>query len=119
MYTFAECRNLGDDFHHKVQEIIVSTLENVAKESQLENLPQDVKMLVTDKENVMHALDSNHKHHLGTLNDREQKLLTSVSSWKIAFFKEVHDKITQQNHMRISDIHRYADFLREQLEGFQ
>ncbi|XP_024128115.1 dynein regulatory complex subunit 3 [Oryzias melastigma] len=113
---FTECRNLEDDFHHKVQEIILATLENVAKKSQMENLSQD---FFTDKENVMHALDTNHKHHLGRLSDREQKLLSSASSWKIAFFKEVHDKVTQQNHMRISDIHRYAGFLRKELEGLQ
>uniref|UniRef100_A0A3P9L774 Dynein regulatory complex subunit 3 n=1 Tax=Oryzias latipes TaxID=8090 RepID=A0A3P9L774_ORYLA len=106
------------DFHHKVQEIIDATLENVAKGSQVENLPHDVKMLFTDKIKVMHALDTNHKLHLLTLNDREQKLLTVVSAWKIAFFKDVHDKVTQQNRMRISDIHRYADFLRKQLERF-
>ncbi|XP_020560997.1 dynein regulatory complex subunit 3 [Oryzias latipes] len=116
--TFTECRNLEDDFHHKVQEIIDATLENVAKGSQVENLPHDVKMLFTDKIKVMHALNTNHKLHLLTLNDREQKLLTSVSSWKIAFFKDVHDKVTQQNRTRISDIHRYADFLRKQLERF-
>nr|XP_046270927.1 dynein regulatory complex subunit 3 isoform X1 [Scatophagus argus]XP_046270928.1 dynein regulatory complex subunit 3 isoform X1 [Scatophagus argus] len=116
---FAQCRDLEDDYHQKVKEIVVGTLENVAKDELEEDIPEDVKMLFTDRDTVMDALATSHDNHLLKINDRETQLVTRVNAWKVALIKGIEDKELKQNRMRISDIHRYVDYLKEQLEDFQ
>ncbi|XP_070837741.1 dynein regulatory complex subunit 3 [Chaetodon trifascialis] len=116
---FAQCRDVEDNYHEKVREIAVATLENVAKDDLEEDMPDDVKMLFTDRDTVMDALATGHENHLLKINDRETRLVTRVNDWKMALIKGIEDKELKQSRMRISDIHRYADFLREQLELLQ
>ncbi|XP_051243672.1 dynein regulatory complex subunit 3 [Dicentrarchus labrax] len=111
---FAQCRDLENDYHEKVREIAVATLETVAKEEVDEDMPEDVKMLFTDREKVMDALTAGHDNHLVKINDRETQLVTRISAWKVALIKGIQDKELKQNRMRISDIHRYVDHLREE-----
>ncbi|KAI3359888.1 hypothetical protein L3Q82_014238 [Scortum barcoo] len=118
-YTFAQCRDLEDNYHEKVKTIAVATLENVAKDNLQEDLPEDVKMLFTDRDAVMDALTTSHDNHLLKINDRETQLVSRLNSWKVALFKGIQDKELKQNRMRISDIHRYVDHLREQLDELQ
>lgn len=44
-HTFAQCRDLEDNYHEKVWEIAVATLENVAKDHLEVDMPDDVKMV--------------------------------------------------------------------------
>ncbi|XP_062295278.1 dynein regulatory complex subunit 3 [Scomber scombrus] len=115
---FAQCRDLEDNYNEKVREIAVATLEKVAKGS-TEGMPDDVRMLFTDKDTVMDALTSGHDNHLMKINDRETRLVTCVNAWKVALVKGIQDKELKRSRMRISGIHRYMDYLREQLEELQ
>ncbi|XP_038566074.1 dynein regulatory complex subunit 3-like [Micropterus salmoides] len=116
---FTQCRDLEDKYHEKVCAIAEATLEKVAKESLEEDMPDDIKMLFTDRDTVMSALTTGHDNHLLQINGRETQLVTRVNAWKVALIKGIHDKELKRNRMRISDIHRYVDHLREQLEELQ
>ncbi|XP_041852100.1 dynein regulatory complex subunit 3 isoform X2 [Melanotaenia boesemani] len=113
---FAQCRDLEDDYFQKVREIAVATLEKVAKENQEEEMPEDVMMLFTDKNTVMDALATGHDNHLKIINDRENQLVTRVNAWRVALIRGIREEALQWNHMHVSDIYRYADHLRKQLE---
>ncbi|XP_042370602.1 dynein regulatory complex subunit 3-like [Plectropomus leopardus] len=113
---FVQCRDLEDNYHEKIRNIAVATLENVANDELDEDLPDDVKMLFTDKDTVMDALSTCHDNHLLKINDRETQLVTRANAWKVALIKGIQDEGLKRNRMRISDIHRYMDYLREQLE---
>ncbi|KAM7372064.1 hypothetical protein PAMP_009259 [Pampus punctatissimus] len=117
--TFAQCRDLEDNYNEKVREIAVATLEKVAKDNLEEDMPDDVRMLFTDKDTVMEALATGHDNHLQKINDRETQLVTRVNAWKVALVKGIQDAELKRSRMRISDIHRYMDYLREQLEESQ
>ncbi|XP_040918810.1 dynein regulatory complex subunit 3 [Toxotes jaculatrix] len=114
--TFAHCRDLEDNYHQKVREIAVATLEKVANSNMEEDMPDDVRMLFTDKDTVMDALATSHDNHLLKINDRETQLVTRVNAWKVALIKGIQDKDLKRSRMRISDIHRYVDHLCEPLE---
>ncbi|XP_044038279.1 dynein regulatory complex subunit 3 [Siniperca chuatsi] len=116
---FAQCRDLENNYHEKVRAFAVETLEKVAKGSPEEDMPDDAKILFTDKDTVMDALTAGHDNHLLQINDRETQLVTRVNAWKVALIKGIQDKELKQNRMRISDIHRYVDHLSEQLEELQ
>ncbi|KAF1379439.1 hypothetical protein PFLUV_G00176070 [Perca fluviatilis] len=119
VHTFAQCRDLEDSYNEKVQKIAVATLENVSKDKLDKDMPDDVKMLFTDKDTVMDALTTGHDNHLLKINGRETQLVTRVNAWKVALIKGIQDKELKRNRMRISDIHRYVDHLWEQLEELQ
>ncbi|XP_034749717.1 dynein regulatory complex subunit 3 [Etheostoma cragini] len=116
---FAQCRDLEDNYNEKVRKIAVATLDDVAKDKLDKDMPDDVKMLFTDKDTVMDALTTGHDNHLMKINGRETQLVTRVNAWKVALIKGIQDKELKRNRMRISDIHRYVDHLRKQLEELQ
>ncbi|KAM4531396.1 dynein regulatory complex subunit 3 [Odontesthes bonariensis] len=114
---FAQSRDLEDNCYQKMQEIAIAFLERVAKENLEEDMPHDVLMLFTDKNAVMDTLATSHDSHLLRISDRENQLVTRVSNWKVSLTKEIQEKGFQQNRKRISDIKRYVDHLRRQLNG--
>ncbi|XP_070780011.1 dynein regulatory complex subunit 3 [Enoplosus armatus] len=116
---FAQCRDLEDDYHEKVRTIAVATLEKVAKDNLEEDMPDDAKMLFTDRDAVMDALAAGHDNHLLQINDRETQLVTRVNAWKVALIKGIQDEQLKGSRMRISDIHIYVGHMREQLEELQ
>uniref|UniRef100_A0AAQ6IJB3 Dynein regulatory complex subunit 3 n=1 Tax=Anabas testudineus TaxID=64144 RepID=A0AAQ6IJB3_ANATE len=110
--------NLEDNYHQNVRKVAVETLEKVAKDD-TEDMSNDVRMLFTDKDTVMDALATGHDNHLMKINDRENLLVTRINAWKAALIKGIQDKELKWNRIRISDIHRYMDHLKEQLEELQ
>uniref|UniRef100_UPI0037E89321 dynein regulatory complex subunit 3 n=1 Tax=Semicossyphus pulcher TaxID=241346 RepID=UPI0037E89321 len=116
---FTQCRDLEDNYYENVQKVAVATLERVAEDDLEEDMPDDVKMLFTDRDAVMDALNIGHKNHLLMINDRETQLLTRVSAWKVALIEEIQDKELKWNRTRISDFRRYEGYLKEQLEELQ
>uniref|UniRef100_A0A8C3APE5 Dynein regulatory complex subunit 3 n=1 Tax=Cyclopterus lumpus TaxID=8103 RepID=A0A8C3APE5_CYCLU len=114
--TFAQCRDLEDNYHEKVRGVIASTLEDVAKDNREKAVPDRDEMMLVDKDTVMDALATSHDNHLQMINDRETQLMTRADAWKVALVKGIEEKELKRNRMRISDIHRYADHLLEQLE---
>ncbi|XP_036944890.1 dynein regulatory complex subunit 3 isoform X2 [Acanthopagrus latus] len=113
---FAQCRDLEDNYHERMQEIALATLESVSKDGPEEDMTDDVKMLFTDRNTVMDAVAVGHDNHLLVINDRESQLITGVDAWKVALIKGIQDKELKRNRMCVSDIHRYVDHLREQLD---
>ncbi|XP_005925504.1 dynein regulatory complex subunit 3 isoform X2 [Haplochromis burtoni] len=95
---------------------LVSEMETVARDARKEDLPDDVIMLFEDRDAVIDALATAHNNHLLKINDRETQLTTGISAWKEALIKGIRDEELKRNRMNISDIHRYVDNLREQLE---
>uniref|UniRef100_A0A3P9ASF8 Dynein regulatory complex subunit 3 n=1 Tax=Maylandia zebra TaxID=106582 RepID=A0A3P9ASF8_9CICH len=91
-------------------------LQTVARDARKEDLPDDVIMLFEDRDAVIDALATAHNNHLLKINDRETQLTTGISAWKEALIKGIRDEELKRNRMNISDIHRYVDNLREQLE---
>lgn len=54
--TFAQCRELQDNYHEKVWETAVALLENVAKGDQVDDMQDDVKIVsIHTKQNTQKA----------------------------------------------------------------
>ncbi|XP_010729002.3 dynein regulatory complex subunit 3 [Larimichthys crocea] len=116
---FAQFRDLEDNYYENVKKIAVTTLENVAKKDVEVELPDDVKLLFKSKETVMDALATGHDNHLQTIIDQETQLIMRANVWKVALIKRIEDNELEQNRKRISTVHRYMNYLREQLEELQ
>uniref|UniRef100_A0A3P8RHG0 Dynein regulatory complex subunit 3 n=1 Tax=Astatotilapia calliptera TaxID=8154 RepID=A0A3P8RHG0_ASTCA len=106
-------------FNHEHKEASLFRVHNdilLARDARKEDLPDDVIMLFEDRDAVIDALATAHNNHLLKINDRETQLTTGISAWKEALIKGIRDEELKRNRMNISDIHRYVDNLREQLE---
>uniref|UniRef100_A0A3Q3J041 Dynein regulatory complex subunit 3 n=1 Tax=Monopterus albus TaxID=43700 RepID=A0A3Q3J041_MONAL len=101
-----------------LKKFAVATLEKVATDSLDEeeelDMTDDFIMLFTDRDTVMDVLATGHDNHLMKINDRETLLVTRLNAWKA-----IQDKELKLHRIRLSDIHRYADYLRKQLEEMQ
>uniref|UniRef100_A0A8C7J7Z5 Dynein regulatory complex subunit 3 n=1 Tax=Oncorhynchus kisutch TaxID=8019 RepID=A0A8C7J7Z5_ONCKI len=117
--TFAQCRDLENHHHEKLLEIAVATLERVAKNELEEDMPDDVRMLFVDKDTVINAVSASHDTHLMKIDNREDELMTSCNSWMSALMKSVQDEEVKRNRKRISEIHNYIDYVRDQLDEMQ
>ncbi|KAK6312234.1 hypothetical protein J4Q44_G00178980 [Coregonus suidteri] len=117
--TFAQCRDLENHHHEKLLEIAVTTLERVAKNELEEDMPDDVRMLFVDKDTVINAVRASHDTHLLKIDNREDELVTRSNSWMSALMKLVQDEEVKRNRKRISEIHNYIDYVRDQLDEMQ
>uniref|UniRef100_A0A8C7JA46 Dynein regulatory complex subunit 3 n=1 Tax=Oncorhynchus kisutch TaxID=8019 RepID=A0A8C7JA46_ONCKI len=113
------CRDLENHHHEKLLEIAVATLERVAKNELEEDMPDDVRMLFVDKDTVINAVSASHDTHLMKIDNREDELMTSCNSWMSALMKSVQDEEVKRNRKRISEIHNYIDYVRDQLDEMQ
>ncbi|XP_076852928.1 dynein regulatory complex subunit 3 isoform X2 [Brachyhypopomus gauderio] len=113
---FVQCRDLENYHHEKLLEIAEATLEKVAKNVLGEDLPDDVRLLFVDKDTVVNAVSTSHDTHLLKIDNREDELMTRVNRWMNSLMKSIHDETIKRNCKRISEIHNYADYVREQLE---
>ncbi|XP_071271703.1 dynein regulatory complex subunit 3 [Salvelinus alpinus] len=116
---FAQCRDLENHHHEKLLEIAVATLERVAKNELEEDMPDDVRMLFVDKDTVINAVSASHDTHLLKIDNREDELMTRCNSWMSALMKSVQDEEVKRNRKRISEIHNYIDYVRDQLDEMQ
>ncbi|XP_029364433.1 dynein regulatory complex subunit 3 [Echeneis naucrates] len=116
---FAQCRDLEDNYYLNMQKIAVETLEKVAKDDLEEDIPDDVKILFTDKDAVMDVLTTSHDNHLLKLYNRETQLITDVNAWKAATIEGIQETQFKQSRVRIQDTLRYAEYLKAQVERFQ
>ncbi|XP_072299962.1 dynein regulatory complex subunit 3 [Eucyclogobius newberryi] len=113
--SFAQCRELENKYHEKVQEIIAVTIEEVTRDHGVEDLSDDVKMVFLDKETVMGALTTAHENHLLALQDRENLLITRANAWKSKCIKKLQEKELQRNRKTLSHIAKYVDHYEEEL----
>uniref|UniRef100_A0A8D3ATY3 Dynein regulatory complex subunit 3 n=1 Tax=Scophthalmus maximus TaxID=52904 RepID=A0A8D3ATY3_SCOMX len=120
VYPFSQCMIYLEDVYNKnIREIADATLEKVAMESPEDDMPEEVKVLFSEKDPVMDALVTGHDNHLLKISDRETQLVARVSAWKVSLIKEIRDNELKRNCLGIKDILRYVDHARGQLEEFQ
>ncbi|XP_041634504.1 dynein regulatory complex subunit 3 [Cheilinus undulatus] len=115
---FSQCQDLEDSYYENMKKISFDTLEKGAKDMLEYNMLDDAENLLTDRDAVIDVLDTAHQNHLQRISDRETQLVTRVSAWKKAHLDRIQDEELDGNQTRLSDCNRYAEFLREQLEGF-
>ncbi|MBN3301840.1 DRC3 protein, partial [Amia calva] len=88
-FTFAQCRDLENHHHEKLLEIALGTLAKVAKHELLEDMPDDTLMLLVDKDTVISAVSASHDTHLLKIDQREDELVTRITTWSSTMMEKV------------------------------
>ncbi|KAG9334919.1 hypothetical protein JZ751_006316 [Albula glossodonta] len=110
------CRDLENNHNEKLLEIGMLALEKAAKNELEEDAPDDLRVLLVDKDTVVNAVSASHDLHLLKIDNREDALVTRINSWVAALMKEIHHEEVARNRKRIAEIHNYIDYVKDQLE---
>ncbi|KAL1277649.1 hypothetical protein QQF64_024322 [Cirrhinus molitorella] len=113
------CRDLENQHHEQQLEIALATLEKVVKNELEEEIPEDVAMLLVDKDTVTNAVSASHDTHLLKIDNREDALLTRINSWMTGLLKSIHHEEVTRNRKRISEIRNYISFVKDELEDMR
>ncbi|XP_027730905.1 dynein regulatory complex subunit 3 isoform X3 [Vombatus ursinus] len=114
----AQCRDLENHHHEKLLEISINTLEKIVKSEFDEDLPDDVRAVFSDKDTVVNAVGASHDIHLLKIDNREDELITKVTSWCTAIVDKVHNDEHNRNRKRVKEINQYVDHLQTELDNF-
>ncbi|XP_067285156.1 dynein regulatory complex subunit 3 [Pseudorasbora parva] len=113
---FVMCRDLENQHHEQQLEIALATPEKVVKNELEEEIPDEVAMLLVDKDTVSNAVSASHDTHLQKIDNREDELLTRINSWMGGLLKSIHNDEVKRNRNRISEIQNYISFVKDELE---
>ncbi|XP_016308057.1 dynein regulatory complex subunit 3 [Sinocyclocheilus anshuiensis] len=116
---FAQCRDLENQHHEQQLEIALATLEKVVKNELEEEIPDDMAMLLVDKDTVTNAVSASHDTHLLKIDNREDELLTRINNWMSGLLKSIHDEEVKRNRKRISEIRNYVSYVKDELEDMR
>ncbi|NXY37193.1 DRC3 protein, partial [Pomatorhinus ruficollis] len=80
-----QCRDLENEQHEKLMEIIIATMEKLEEEEfekNLEdNLPDDVRKLLMDKNTIVSTINMSHRIRLRKIDKRESDMLCNIYKW--------------------------------------
>ncbi|NWV13323.1 DRC3 protein, partial [Ptilonorhynchus violaceus] len=79
--TMTQCRDLENQHHEKLMEIAIATQEKLDNFELEEDLPDDVKMLLVDKNTIVNAVNMSHDIRLRKIDKRESDMLCNTYQW--------------------------------------
>ncbi|NXI21533.1 DRC3 protein, partial [Sterrhoptilus dennistouni] len=75
-----QCRDLENEQHEKLMEIIFATMEKLEEEEFGEDV-EDVEDLLTDKNTIVNAINVSHHIRLQKIDKRESDMLCNIYKW--------------------------------------
>ncbi|NXB00963.1 DRC3 protein, partial [Cnemophilus loriae] len=76
-----QCRDLENQHHEKLMEIAIAILDKLDEDELEENLPDDVRRLLVDKNTIVNAMDTSHSIRLRKIDKRESDMLCNTYQW--------------------------------------
>ncbi|XP_062581507.1 dynein regulatory complex subunit 3-like [Saccostrea cucullata] len=116
----SQCRDLENNHHEKMMEIAIVTLEKVIKNELDDEISDDLKMLLVDKDTIINAVSSSHDVHLLKIDNKEDDMVTRINQWLKNMIEQIHqDEEITRNRMRVSEINNLIDHLREEMDNLE
>ncbi|XP_003210671.1 dynein regulatory complex subunit 3 isoform X1 [Meleagris gallopavo] len=114
-----QCRDLENRHHEKLLEISISALEKSLKDELNEELPDDVREFLGDKNTIVNMVNKSHKIHLLKISMRECDILLNMYRWEASVKEKALQNEIDRNRNRVKEIFQYIDDLQEQLDNTQ
>lgn len=104
--------------NEKMMECASSTLEKAAKNELDEDMPDDLKMLLVDKDTIQNAVTTSHDVHLLKIDNKEDDMVTRINGWLKGMIDTIHrEQEIQRNRTRVTEINHLIDHLRDEIDG--
>ncbi|NWZ80793.1 DRC3 protein, partial [Poecile atricapillus] len=82
IYPFSHrCRDLENEHHEKLVELIITTKEKLDMDELEEDFPDDARMLLVDENTIVNAMNVSHSIRLRKIDKRESDMLCNIYQW--------------------------------------
>ncbi|XP_056641566.1 dynein regulatory complex subunit 3-like [Diorhabda sublineata] len=79
-------------------------------------VPEVLKVIMSDKENLVNALGATHDIHMQVIDDREDLLMNRSRTWLDNFIKQLYEDEIKRNRYKILEVTNFLDIQREEFE---
>ncbi|KAJ1564306.1 Dynein regulatory complex subunit 3 [Cladochytrium tenue] len=100
---FARLRELENEHHEKFTECVMQTYERFAK-GELDDLDDDLRDVLGDKDSLVNAINASHDFRLGKLDHQEDGLVSGTARALDALTQGVHEAEVRRNRSRVCEI---------------
>uniref|UniRef100_S4RPJ0 Uncharacterized protein n=1 Tax=Petromyzon marinus TaxID=7757 RepID=S4RPJ0_PETMA len=113
----SQCRELENNYHEKLLEVLMSTFDKIVKNELKEELSEDLRLIFTDKDSLVNAASASHDIHLLKIDNKEDDIISRANTWMATFVQRVQDEEVKRNRARVTEINHYVDYLHEELQN--
>lgn len=115
---FSQCRDLETQHHERMLEISAITLEKAIKNELDDDVSEDLRMLMVDKDTVNNAVTSSHDIHLLKIDNREDEIITHINQWLKNIIESIHEQEEiKRDRQRVAEITNLIDHLRDEVDN--
>jgi len=100
---FARLRDMESEYHDKLTTLGSDTLEKVAT-SDIENFPEEIRSLLSDKDTLMGAINSAHDSRVSRLDAKEDELRQAEQKTCNNLIQKVVDEEYMRNRTRVIEV---------------
>ncbi|XP_071814847.1 dynein regulatory complex subunit 3-like [Apostichopus japonicus] len=116
----SQVRDLENIHHEKVLEIAILTLEKYVKNELDDELSEELKMLLVDKDTITSAVNASHDVHLLKIDNREDDIIQRANGWMASLMETIHqEEEVLRNRDRVKEINNYIDNLKEEIRSLE
>ncbi|CAG5115260.1 unnamed protein product [Candidula unifasciata] len=113
----SQLRDLENVHNEKMIECVSTAVEKVAKNELEDDMTEELRMMLIDKDTVLSALTSSHDVHLLKIDNKEDDIVTRIRSWLKNMIDKIHEEEEiQRNRTRVIEINHFIDYLREEID---
>lgn len=114
----SQIRDFENAHHEKQLEIAIITLEKYVKNELDDELPEDLRSLLVDKDTITNAVSASHDTHMLKIDNREDDIIQRANGWMGALMETIHqqEEVTR-NRNRVREINNFIDHMREEVDN--
>ncbi|KAJ3041156.1 Dynein regulatory complex subunit 3 [Rhizophlyctis rosea] len=113
--SFARLRELENEWHERLSEVVLGAYERVAK-GDVEEVEEEIRELMGDKDALVNAINGSHDFRLGKFDQQEDALISGVSRDLESVVQKTHDAEVQRNRDRVCEIVAFLDKVTAEIE---
>ncbi|XP_066054352.1 dynein regulatory complex subunit 3 [Chamaea fasciata] len=118
---FSQYRGLENEQHEKLMQIIITTMgkleEEEFEEDVEDDLPEDVRKLLTDKNTIVNTFNMSHRIRLQKIDKRESDMLCNIYKWQISVTEKAFQTESNRNRASIKKIICFINSLQKELDN--
>nr|XP_054762635.1 dynein regulatory complex subunit 3-like [Lytechinus pictus] len=116
----SQVRDLENIHHERLLEIAHITLEKYVKNELDDELPEDLRMLLVDKDTITNAVSASHDVHLLKIDNREDDIIQRANGWLGGLMERIHnEEEVTRNRDRVKEINNFIDHLKDDIENME
>ncbi|XP_071507614.1 dynein regulatory complex subunit 3-like [Diadema antillarum] len=116
----SQTRDLENVHHERLLEIAIITLEKYVKNELDDELPEDLRMLLVDKDTITNAVSASHDVHMLKVDNREDDIIQRANGWLGGLMERIHhEEEVARNRDRVKEVNNFIDHLRDELENLE